>query len=146
MRTHKETDVEKWSYYEEYLRSSKIRKAREAKPELDNVVVKQIQNGDIPRAIDIREKLAVIAEAGGKTVDRYVSGKYSFEESYERAKDGGAGNEIYGRLKKFKEWIAKAATEDDLLELHGELKNKCAFELGKIAKKADQLHKKLETE
>lgn len=146
MRTHKETEVDKWSYYEEYLKSSKIRKVRAARPEFDTVVVEQIRTGDIPRAIDIREKLAVIAEAGGKTVDRYLSGKYSFEESYENARDRGAGNEIYNRLKKFKEWIVKSATEEDLQELKGEVRNKCTFELGKITKKTDQLHKKLEVD
>ena len=66
MRVHKEIDPERWSYYAEYLKSSKIRKAREGKPELDELVVRQIRSAAIPRAIDIREKLAVIAEAGGK--------------------------------------------------------------------------------
>jgi hypothetical protein len=145
MRAHKETDVDKWSYYDEYLKSSWIRKAREAKPELDKVVVEQIRTGDIPRAIDVREKLAVIAEAGGKTLDRYVSGKYTFEESFENARDRGAGNEIYSRLKKFKEWIVKTATEEDILELDGEVRKKSAFELEKIRKKTEQIHKKLES-
>jgi len=145
MRVHKETDPERWSYYAEYLKSSRIRKAREVRPELDDLVVRQIRSAEIPRAIDIREKLAVIAEAGGKTLERYVSGKYSFEESYENATDRGAGNEIYTRLKKFKEWIVKAATEEDILELKGEVRNKCGFELEKIRRKTEQICKKMES-
>jgi ParB-like nuclease family protein len=145
MRTHKETDSEKWSYYDEYLKSSKIRRAREAKPELDKVVVDQIQSEEIPRAIDVREKLALIVQAGGKTLDRYVSGKYSFEDACENARDRGAGNEIHARLKKFKEWIVKATTEEDILDLKGEVRHKCAFELDKIKKKTDKLCSKLES-
>jgi hypothetical protein len=145
MRTHKETDSQRWSYYDEYLKSSKIRKAREAKPDLDKVVVQQIQSEEIPRAIDIREKLAVIAQAGGKTLDRYVAGRYSFEEAYENAQDRGAGNEIYSRLRKFKEWIVKATTEEDILDLKGEVRHKCAFELEKIKKKTEKLCSKLDS-
>lgn len=144
MVEHNEKDVDKWSYYDEYLKSSKIRKIRDSKPHLDKVVIKNIRSGDIPRAVDVREKLVAIAQAGGKTLDRYITGKYSFEESFEHARDRGAGNEIYSRLKKFKEWIVKSATEDDVLELKGEVRHKCVFELEKIRKKVEQICKKLE--
>lgn len=144
MIAHGEKDVDKWSYYDEYLKSSKIRKVRNNKLNLDKVVVTDIRSGDILRAVDVREKLVAIVEAGGKTLDRYITKKYSFEESFEHARDRGAGNEIYNRLKKFKQWIVKSATEDDLLELKGEVRHKCAFELQKIRKKVEQIYKKLE--
>lgn len=144
MIAHSEKDVDKWSYYDEYLKSSKIRKVRDTKPDLDKVVIAHIRSGEIPRAVDVREKLVGIVEASGKTLDRYITGKYSFDESFEHARDRGAGNEIYSRLKKFKEWIVKSATEDDLLELKGEVRHKCVFELEKIRKKVEQIHKKLE--
>jgi hypothetical protein len=54
-------------------------------------------------------------------------------------------NEVYSRLKKFKEWVVKATTEEDILELDGEVRKKCAFELEKIKKKTEKLCNKLDS-
>jgi len=41
MVKHKDTDITRWSYYDEYLKSRAIRKAREVNPEMDKIVVKK---------------------------------------------------------------------------------------------------------
>jgi hypothetical protein len=138
-----EKDINRWSYYDEYLRSNKIKKAREEYPELDDIIVSKVRSGDISRAVDVRDDLKLICEAGGKTLHRFVSGATSFEDSVQAAEHRGAGDQVQMRLKKFKVWITENTTEEDLMELKGEVKKKCAFEMEKIRKRIDVLLKKL---
>jgi hypothetical protein len=138
-----EKDISRWSYYDEYLKSNKIKKAREEYPELDEVVVKKVRSGEISRAVDVRDDLKLICDAGGKTLHRFVAEAMNFEDSVQAAEHRGAGDQVYTRLKKFKEWSAENTTEEDLLELKGEVRKKCAFELDKIRKRVDALLKKL---
>lgn len=138
-----ESDINRWSYYDEYLKSNKIKKAREEYPELDQVIVDKIRSGDIPKAIDIREGLQKICEAGGKTLHKFANKQIDFEESVQSAEDKGAGDYALQRLRKFKDWIIDSNTEQDILDVSGDAKNRCVFELEKIKKRADALLAKL---
>ena len=143
MVEHKDNDVSRWSYYEEYLRHNALKKAREAFPELDKVVVKKIKAGEIPRAIDVREKLTHIAAAGGKVLTAFVSGERGFEHSYDRAVAKGVDNTWYKRLHKFRSQIAERETAEDLLGMANEHRKKCVFELRKIKQAVEGLLDKL---
>jgi len=143
MVEHKDNDVSRWSYYEEYLRHNPIKKAREAFPELDKVVVKKIKAGEIPRAIDVREKLTYIAAAGGKVLTAFVSGERDFEHSYDRAVARGVDNTWYKRLHKFRSQIAEPETAEDLLGMTDDHRKKCVFELKKIKQAVEGLLDKL---
>lgn len=138
-----EKNIDRWSYYDEYLKSNKIKKAREDYPELDNIVVNKIRSGEIQRAVEIRDGLKLICEAGAKTLNRFASGTVNFEESVLAAEHRGAGDQVYLRMKKFREWIGENTTEEDLLELTGEAKKRCAFELDKVRKRIEILQKKI---
>jgi len=138
-----EKDLNRWSYYDEFLKSNKIKKARDKYPKLDDLVVEKIRSGDIPRAVDIRDGLKLICEAEGKTLDRFASTKVNFEDSVHAAENRGVGDQVFSRLKKFRGWIGENTTEEDILELKGEPRNRTEFELDKIKKRADQLIKKL---
>jgi len=146
MVENKEKDVNRWSYYDEYLKSNKIKKAREDYPELDKLVVKQIKSGGIPKAVDVREGLKKICEAGGKTLHKFATGVSDFEDSVTTAEKRGAGDSDYQRLKKFRDWIANDNVEDELLVSTGEARKRCIFELDKIKKRADLLLNKLRKE
>lgn len=139
-----EKDLNRWSYYDEFLKSNKIGKARDEYPELDDLIVDKIRSGEVPRAVDIRDGLKLICEAGGKTLDRFASNKINFEDSVHAAENRGAGDQVLARLKKFRTWIGENTTEEDIMELKGEVRSKTAFELGKIKKRVDILGKKLD--
>lgn len=142
MIKNNDTDVNRWSYYEEFIKSSFINKVREEYPKFDELIVKKIKDGEISRAIDIREKLIPIAKASPKIVKNFAIGKTNFEASYERAISGGAGNVILERLHRFREWLASSEIEEEILDNDHQIFDKCNFELMKIYKRAhDILHK-----
>jgi len=143
MINNNEKDVNRWSYYDEFLKSNKIKKAREEYPELNKLVVEKIKSGEISKAVDVRDGLKKICETGGKTLHRFASGQTDFEESVQLAEHRGASNLIFQRLKKFRDWFAENTTEEDLMELSGDVKKRCIFELDKIKKRADSLLNKL---
>lgn len=144
MIDHKEKDVNRWSYYDEYLKSIKIKKARDKYPGFDELVVKEIKSGGIPKAVDVRGGLKKICEAGGKTLHRFATIATSFEDSVKSAESRGAGDTAYQRLKKFRDWTARDTAENELLELKGDARKRCIFELGKIKQRAEFLLKRLE--
>jgi len=143
MVDNEEHDVNRWSYYDEYLKSNLIKKAREQYPKLDTVVVKKIRSGDIPRAVDVRDNLKIIAEAGGKVLEKFAEGKRSFEDSIELAIHKGAGDHSVKRLKKFKEWLAISDTQYEIVNHEGETKKECIYELKKIEAIVSRLLKRL---
>ncbi len=144
MVDNKEKDVNRWSYYFEYLKSDKIKKAREEYPELDKVVVKKIKSGDIPTADDIRNGLKTICVASGKILHQFVSEKTNFGTSVIKAEGRGAKDTAFQRLKRFKEWVSNPSTEEELLALTGDSLKRSAFELRKIYKRTESLSNKLD--
>ena len=146
MREHKDNDSSRWSYYDEYLKSTKINKVRGEYPEFDKLVVSKIQSREIPRAADVRDNLTKIAIAGGKTLKSFVSGKHNFHESVERAKSGGADKHCYQNIRKFKNWIIDKTVQEELLNLPENLTKKVLYEMKKIKRRIDDLQKRLERE
>jgi hypothetical protein len=139
MLEQKDTDVNRWSYYEEYLKSNYIKKIREENPKFDELIVKKIKTGEISKAIDVREKLVPIAKASAKTIKQFISGKIDFEEAYARAIAGGAGNMIFEKLHRFRDWLANSAVEDEIQDNDEQLTKKCLFELKKIEKRVEDI-------
>jgi len=143
MLEHKEEDINRWSYYEEYLKHNSVKKARQTNPKLDEVVVGKIKSGEIARAVDVRDKFTKIAAAGGKVLAAFVSGDRDFEESYDRAIARGADNTLYKRLNKFRSQVAEPEMAEDLLGMSDDHRRKCVFELKKIKQAVDSLLAKL---
>ena len=138
MVDHKENNPERWSYYYEYLKHRTVRKARGKYPQLDTVVVAKVRSGDIPRAVDVRDRLKVIA-ASPKALKAFVTKKKSFEHSYAIAESSGAGNVWYKRLRKFRTWLATAEVYGGLSELDKAIYEKCVFELKRIQRTSAKL-------
>jgi hypothetical protein len=135
----------RWSYYDEYLKSTKIKKFRKEYPELDKIVVKKIKSGEISRAVDIRDGLKKIAEAGGKTAKNFSEGKVNFKTSVNRAISGGKTDASYKKLNVFREWLHRNETKKELFELDKDdsLRKKCAYEARKISNRIEMFAKKL---
>lgn len=143
MVEYKDTDINRWSYYEEYLKSNHIKKVREEIKNFDEIIVEKIKSGEITKAVDIREKLVPIAKSSAKIVKQFVFGKTDFEETYTRALAGGAGNVVFEKLHRFREWLANATIEDDILDNDNQVLQKCIFELTKIQKRVTDVLKRV---
>ncbi|MCK9211868.1 MAG: ParB N-terminal domain-containing protein [Ignavibacteriaceae bacterium] len=143
MFTHNDTDINHWSYYEEYLKSRDISRARETHSDFDHSIVCKIKVGEITKAIDIRDKLVPISKSTPKIIKGFISGKIKFEDAYERAYAGGAGNAVFEKLHRFREWLANSSIEEDIIDNGDQLVKKCIFELGKISKRSDDILNKI---
>jgi hypothetical protein len=144
MITHDDADRERWSYYDEYLKSQKIKKVRQEHAGFDTFVVQQIKGGQISKAMELRDKLPTICAGPTKVLKRYIEEKVSFADAYEDAVDAGGENHALKRLRKFREWLVLSETEDDLLEPHKVVRDKMLFEVREIEKKAKKLKDALE--
>ena len=144
MIEHSEVDVQKWSYYEEYLKSNKVKNVRECNPNLDNIVVKRIKSGDIQKATDVRDKLTKVIAAKGNVLKRFLNNKHSLEDCYELVVHRGLTNIIYNKLKRFREHITDFETQKEIVKMPNVHKNKCKYEIKKIKQTIDKLYRKLE--
>jgi hypothetical protein len=144
MQKHKDTDRDKWSYYDEYLKSSKIRKVREEYSGFDDLIVERVKSGDIPKAVELRYKLPVICTGSTKVIKRFIEGKASFADAYDTAVDAGGENYALRKIKKFREWLAQADVDDDIMESNKQVRDNILFQLKEIEKRAKRLKEALE--
>ena len=142
MLDHRETETSRWSYYDEYLKSRIIRKARLGLPGFDALVVEKVQSGDIAKAVDIRDRLPVICSAP-KVLKKFANSAYDFEDAHEQAVDAGADSAPYRKLAAFRQWIAKPEVAANLGRTQGETRKKIEFELGKLARRIEVVRGKL---
>ena len=140
MLDNNQDEKARWSYYDEYLKSRFIKSVRNEK--FDRLIVKKINLGEIPRAVDVRDKLTVICKAQ-KPFKRFTTKEYSFEEAYDWAVEAGADSTPYAKLAKFRNWLATEGTKRSLGRTGGETRKKIEFELKKLGPIVDNLLKKL---
>lgn len=143
MIDHDDQDVNRWSYYDEYLKSSKIKKARQNFESLDAVVVQQIKCGDISKAVAIRDDLPKLCKGPSKYLKKYVEGAYTFAEACEAAHDAGSDNHELARLAKFRAWVVKPEVEEALEKSKGQQRSKILYELDKLYGRIQSLRKNL---
>ena len=142
MVEHDETSVTRWSYYDEYLKSNKVRKARRENPELDEIVVKKIKRGEIPAAVDVRNKLVKLldtAKVGPEPTKILVSGDRTFDRAFESAQDRGVDNMWLRRFKNFRSELQVPAFLADLKRMSPEQQDKCLYEVTKIQQSIERI-------
>ena len=94
--------------------------------------------------MDLRDKLPVICTGPAKILKRYVEGKLSFSDAYESAVGAGGDNYALKKLRRFREWLVKADTEEDLVDCNKTVRDKNLFELKEIANRSKKLRELLE--
>lgn len=144
MIQHKETDRERWSYYDEYLKSQKIRKVREEHAGFDELIVGQIKNNTIPTAMDLRDKLPGVCTAPTKVLKRFIEGRYTLDEAHEGAVDAGSENNALNKLKRFREWLARADAKDDMHDAPKRIRDRMLYDLKEIERRSGKLKEMLE--
>jgi hypothetical protein len=144
MIEHNETATDRWSYYNEYLKSSKIKKARDTFPTFDKLIVSKIKSGEIKRAVDVRDDLPTICVGPIKNLKRFAENKTVFSGALEIAVESGGDNPDYKKINKFRQWLATTEAENDLLDTPKNIRDKLIFELKKIESRAKKLADRLE--
>lgn len=142
MLKHDEHTIDRWSYYDEFLKSRKIAAARQEYPEMDALIVEKIRSREIPTAMELRDGLKDICQASGRTLSRFVDRKTTFEQACESAEEKGASDVTVQKLEKFRKWLVEADTQDDLLDQPSR-KKQFLFELEHIQKRCTKLMKAL---
>ncbi|MGK9166715.1 ParB N-terminal domain-containing protein [Inquilinus limosus] len=145
MIEHKDTNRERWSYYDELLKSRKIKKVRDDVAGFDAFIVEQIKSGAIDKAMELRDKLPTICSGNPKILKRYMVGTYSFADAYEEAVTAGGENHALNKLRRFRRWLVESTTEDDLLEAPKAIRDSMQFELKEIEKKSRKLKELLDS-
>src|SRR5208337_2372170 len=143
MRSHGDENVSRWSYYDEFLKSRKIKQCREQYPEFEKVVVTKIKSGEISRAADIRDYLPKIAESGKKIIGGFVSGKLNFQDALDHASSGGIDKNYYIKINKFRTWLVTPEVMDDIIETIDPFSKKILYEFKKIKAGIEHLEKKM---
>lgn len=144
MVDHSEENPNRWSHYDEYLKSRKIKQARDEYPQLDQVVVSQIQSGIISKASDIRDKLPLIATSNNKNLKKYIQGDRNLDQAYESAQAQGADAHLYGKLKRARQQFADTTLDDEIKEMNSETLNKCKFEIHKLQIRLKHIEDKID--
>jgi hypothetical protein len=143
MLVHNEDDVNRWSYYDEYLKSYKIKAARGEFPNLDVLVVQKINSGEIERAVDVRDKLQVVCSAPGAALGKFVSGEWNFSKAYRHACRCGGDNVPLKKLIAFRKWVTMKGVGEELTGTDGQMRSKLRFEMRKISTRSAALLRKL---
>ena len=133
----------RWSYYDELLRPRRFGKAIERHSEFNDVVVEKIKSGEIERAVDIRDRLPLIVNAGGNTLRRFVQGKLSFDHAVADAKERGVGDYASKKLRDFRLWLAEEEVEREVGNTPEDKKNALRYELKQIERRVGTLIKRL---
>jgi hypothetical protein len=144
MLAHDDRSLNRWSYYDELLKGRKFNKARELYPNFDEVIVEKIQSGEIERAVDLRDQLPLVANVGGNTLRKFMSGKLGFDDAVQDARHRGAGDYNFRKLNQFRQWLAEDSLDEELGGASPDEKKQIRFELDKITRRIRDLLRRVE--
>lgn len=144
MLNNNEVTPQRWSYFYEYVKSKKIKKARDGYTEFDKIVVEKIRSGEIERAQDLRDKLPVIC-ATPKVLKKFAAGSLDFEDAYDDALEAGGDDKYFKKLKSFRDWLARDEVAKALYSTEGPLRGKIEYEMRHLQHRVDALRKKYES-
>lgn len=133
MIDHNQSELSRWSYFYEYLKSKKIKKARDANSGFDELIVAKVDSGEIAKATDIRDKLPIVATASDNVLKKFAKGELDFEEAYERAVDAGGDNASLRKLSAFRKWLGRKEIQDEMMELDGQAGQRARYEFKRLA-------------
>ncbi len=135
MLDHNDRNPSRWSYYDELLKGRKFVSAIEKYPDFTEIIVEKINTGEIERAVDVRDRLPLITNAGGNTLKKFMSGAYSFEQAVSDARLRGAGDYNHKRLNEFRQWLADSQLDQEFRTATESERKMLKYELDKISRR-----------
>ena len=144
MVDNEDNDTSRWSYYYEYLSSTKIAKLRNEISGFNDAVLAKIKSREIDRAADIRDKLSKIPVTKKKIIRAFISGEVTIDEAYDRVEASGSTDVTYNKISKFRRWFGADETQSSLKSIAPEARQKIGLELRRLAKDTKRLQGLLE--
>ena len=132
----------RWSYYEAYASSTKLKNQRENIPELHGRIVELIKSDKFPRALDMRDKLPdILRNKRAKRIFFDEDEPEPFREALAVADISGDTDAIFKRLRRFRNDLATSETRKQIHKLlRGySSRSRTEYELNQIVKAANQL-------
>lgn len=142
MKDHGDENRERWSHYDEFLKSRKIKKARDEIADFEATVVSLIKRGAV-RAVDIRDQLPVICDAP-KVLKKFTSGDVDIEDAFTDARHAGGDSVELSKVKRFRTWICEPEILDEIVDHNAGVRQKINFELKKIEARIATIREQLE--
>jgi len=128
----KELDNRRWSYYEEYLKTPRIKEVRETYPEMDQVIIEKIRSGEIPRAVEVRQKMRIVAKGSPDIIENLIDGDYTFDKAYQTALKQVDTREVYRIIKNFSDQTGDLTFIGSMSSLNGHDLDLCLAEIMRI--------------
>ena len=130
MKDNGDDNRERWSHYDEFLKSRKIKKARDDITDFESKVVGMIKTGSV-RAVDIRDQLPTICQTP-KVLKKFAKGDVDIEDAYTDARHAGADSVELSKVKRFRTWIGDPSVLDEMVDHNPGVRHKIDYELKKI--------------
>ena len=135
-------NTSRWSYYEAYASSAKLKNHRENIPGLDDRVVELIKEEKFPRALDMRDKLPdILRNQRARKILLDENELEPFKEALAVADISGDTDAAFKRLQRFRNDLATSQTRGQIAKLlrSDSSKSRTEYELNQIVKFANQL-------
>ena len=135
-------NTSRWSYYEAYASSTKLKNQRENIPEFHDRVVTLIKADKFTRALDMRDKLTdIMRNKRARRVFFDESEPEPFKEALAVADISGDTDAAFKRLQRFRSDLATSQTRSQITKLLRSYssKGRTEYELNQIVKSANQL-------
>ena len=135
-------NTSRWSYYEAYASSTKLKNQRENIPGLHDRVVSLIKDDKFPRALDMRDKLPdILRNQRARKIFLDEDEPEPFKEALAVADISGDTDAAFKRLQRFRNDLASNQTRTQITKLlrSDSSKGRTEYELNQIIKFATQL-------
>jgi len=138
MVEHNEDKPARYSYYDVYLSNRKAQKRRDAEPNMDKRIIREIRDGQIT-AQDFRKMLPVVCD-NSRQFSKFISGRSSILGAYEVLEREGHTEDLVKRLKRMHE-IVRGLTKEEFDELTPKVAKNAEFHMGRIITQLTRLKK-----
>ena len=135
-------NTSRWSYYEAYASSAKLKNHRENIPGLDDRVVSLIKEDKFPRALDMRDKLPdILRNQRARKILLDEDETEPFKEALAVADISGDTDAAFKRLQRFRNDLATSQTKTQIAKLlrSDSSRSRTEYELNQIVRFANQL-------
>ena len=135
-------NTSRWSYYEAYASSTKLKNHRDNIPGLHDRVVELIKEDKFPRALDMRDKLPdILRNQRARKILLDENESEPFKEALAVADISGDTDAALKRLQRFRTDLATSQTRTQIAKLlrSDSSKGRTEYELNQIVKFANQL-------
>ena len=138
-------NTSRWSYYEAYTSSAKLKNHRANIPGLDDRVIDLIKEGKFPRALDMRDKLPdILRNQRARKILLDEGEPEPFMEALAVADISGDTDAAFKRLQRFRNDLATIQTRGQVAKLlrSDSSRSRTEYELNQIVKFVNQLLKR----